>query len=312
MDTVSGSVTVGTTTYPVTASVTLPTPTGGGTPPPPPSSGQCVFGIWDPSTVDWSSGSPVGTWNGANLFAAGPVKSVTYYSGWLSPQPTQLYSLAKQHAATVYHNLEPWNTWGGGANPSMVDIANGKYDSYLTQVGQAIKSGGSSVLVTFAHEMNGSGWYPWQQSGGVSPAQWVTAWKHVCDVIRAAAGNLAQMVWCPNNADVGPVAPYWPGDNYVDIAGFDGYLNQANNSQTYASFVKQTVDEIRTLTKAPIWNAETGVNGGTNRAQRYAQFITDMHADGLAGFTHWNQDTYALSAVEVAAVCAAVNKWNAS
>lgn len=284
---------------------------GGGSTPPPSGAGQCYFGIWDTASVDWSSGDPVGTWAGVQKFSAAPVKSASYFAAWLSPQPAQLYQLAKQNGATVYLNLEPWNTWGGAADPKMADIAAGKYDSYLTAVGNAIKASGSEQWFTFAHEMNGNGWYPWQQSGGVSPAQWVKAWQHVCDVIRAAAGGNAKAVWCPNNIDVGSCKPYWPGDNYVDIAGFDGYLNTDHPGATYASFVAQTPAEIRTLTTSkPIWNAETGVSTDGNRAQRYAQFIADMKSDGLLGFTQWNEQTYQLNSTEIAAVTAAVNKWN--
>ena len=107
------------------------------------------------------------------------------------------------------------------------------------------------------------------------------------------------------------MAPYWPGANYVDIAGFDGYLNQDDPNQTYSSFVAQTPAQIRALGwNGPIWNAETGVNPGSNRAQRYTQFIADMKSDGLLGFTQWNEDIYALTASEIAAVCQAVNTWN--
>src|SRR6266849_1673753 len=273
----------------------------------------CYFGVWDPSPVNWntSDGNPVGTWAGAQLFGAAPVKSVSYFNAWLGPFPSVLDTLAGQNGATVYLNLEPWNTWGNGPVPTMADIAKGTYDSSLTAIGNAIKAGGNDVWFTFSHEMNGT-WYPWGIQA-VSPAQWQAAWKHVVTVIRAAAGGLSKAVWCPNNNDVGPVTPYWPGDDYVDIAGFDSYLNQDSSSQTYATWTKKTVDEIRsTGTTRPLWNAETGVNPGANRAQRYSQFIADMHSDGVAGFTQWNEASFALTTQEIAAVCAAVNQWNAS
>lgn len=269
----------------------------------------CYFGIWDPATVDWSSGNPVGTWAGAQKFAAAPVKSVTYFAAWRSPQPTMLYALAKQHGATVYLNLEAQNTWGGLPNPKISDIAAGKEDSYLIAVGQAIKASGATQWVTWCHEMNGD-WYPWGRNN-ISPATWVSGWKHVCDVIRANAGGNAKMVWCPNNIDVAPLDPYWPGNDYVDIAAFDGYLNENSPTLTYENFVKQTPDAIRALGwTQPIWNAETGVYSFPNRAARYTQFINDMKADGLLGFTQWNEQSYALNSTEIAAVTAAVNAWN--
>jgi hypothetical protein len=328
--TFTGTVTIDGVDHQVTADITATpaVPSGGGTPPgggggtppggggggTPPGGGganPCYFGIWDPASVNWNtpSGDPVGTWDGAAKFSAAPVKSVTYFNAWLGPFPTVLNQLAAQRGATVYLNLEPQNTWGGGPNPKMTDIAKGANDSYLTSIGNAIKAGGNDVWVTFAHEMNGT-WYPWGIQA-VTPAQWQAAWKHVCDVIRAAAGGHAKMVWCPNNADVGPVAPYYPGASYVDVHAFDGYLNTDHPGATYASFVKQTVDQIRAVAgDVPIWNAETSVSPDGNRAQRYAQFIADMHSDGLLGFTHWNEDVYALTTQEIAAVCAAVNQWN--
>lgn len=305
----------GTTTPPGGGGGTTTPPGGGGgsTPPPGGGAGQCYFGIWDPLSVNWNTpdGNPVGTWDGAAKFSAAPVKSVSYFNAWLGPFPTVFDTIAGQHGATVYLNLEPWNTWGNGPTPTMADIAKGVYDSSLTAIGNAIKAGGNDVWVTFAHEMNGT-WYPWGIQA-VTPDQWQAAWKHVVTVIRAAAGGHAKMVWCPNNNDVGPVTPYWPGDEYVDIAGFDSYLNQDDPSQTYATWTAKTVAEIRGLgTTKPLWNAESGVNPGSNRAQRYSQFIADMHSDGLLGFTQWNEGTFALSTAEIAAVCAAVNKWNAS
>jgi len=322
--TFSGTVTIDGVQHQVTADLTgtpvtpppvttPPVTTPPVTTPPTPATSQCYFGIWDEATVNWNTpdGNPVGTWAGAQKFSAAPVKSVSYFNAWLGPFPTVLDQLAGQNNATVYLNLEPWNTWGNGPTPTMSDIAKGVYDSSLTAIGNAIKVGGNDVWVTFAHEMNGT-WYPWGIQA-VSPAQWQAGYKHVADVIRAAAGGHAKMVWCPSNNDVGPVTPYWVGDSYADIVAADMYLNQyaVAAGKTYNTFNKPTADEIRTLTSKPIWNAETGVSG-TGREQAITQFVSDMHADGLSGFTWWNQDSFALTTSEIAALCAAVNAWNAS
>jgi hypothetical protein len=305
--TFSGTVTVDGVKYPgSTGTFNLPAQAPVTPPPPPPPSSKCLFGVWD----DGSS-YPSTSYAGVQKFAAAPVKSATQYLAWLGPFPATFNNLCAANGAVMYLNLEPWNTWGGGANPTMSDIAAGKYDSYLsTSIGAAIKAGGHAVMLTFAHEMNGNGWYPWQQSGGVTPAQWIAAWNHVVSTVKAAAGGLASFVWCPNNNDVGPVTPYWPGA--VDVPGFDGYLNTADTSQTFASFVKPTVDEISKLTSSPVWNAETGV-AGTNRSARITQFVSDMHADGrVRGLTWFNEGTYLLQPAELSALTGAVNAWNAA
>ena len=303
MAVVSGSAVVGGVSFPVSAAVTLPAAV-----PPPPATSACLFGIWDTG-----SSYPSTSYAGVQKFSAAPVRSATQYLAWLGPFPAAFNSLCAQNGATMYLNLEPWNTWGNGPAPTMPDIAAGKYDSYLgTTIGGAIKAGGHPVMLTFAHEMNGNGWYPWQQSGGVSPAQWVAAWEHVTATVNAAAGGLATWVWCPNNNDVGPVTPYWPGGGTsVGLAGFDGYLNTTNASQTFSSFIAPTVAEIRKLTSGPVWNAETGVQG-TNREARITAFVNDMRAAGLIGFTQFNEGDYLLDASEASALATAVNAWNAS
>lgn len=303
----------GTTTGTGTGTGTGTSSGGGSTTPPSPPPPPCLFGIWDPGDVSWTgpNGNPLGQTNGAAAFSAAPVKSLTYYTGWLGPLPPTMITAAQSIGASVYLNLEPWHTWGNQPDPTMADIARGVYDSYLTSIGAAIKAGGQLTYVTFAHEQNGT-WYPWGIQA-VSPQQWIQTWQHVCDVIRAAAGGLAKMVWAPNNNDVGPVTPYWPGAAYVDVPAFDGYLHGTTPEQTYASFIKPTVDEIRTLAgNVPVWNAETGVSSGADRITRYPQFIADMHADNLLGFSQFNEGDWALSTAEIAAVTAAVNAWNAA
>lgn len=306
MAAVSGSATVGGTAFAASAPLTLP---AASTPVTPAAPAQCYFGVWDDGSGYPADGVTY-SWAGVQKFAAAKVLSATYYLAWLGPFPTGLNTLAKANGATLYLNLEPQNPWGGGANPAVPDIAAGKYDSWLTQVGQAIKAGGNAVRVTWAHEMNGN-WYPWGTQA-ITAKQWVAGWTHVYQVIKAAAGNLAQMVWCPNSIDVGSAAPYYPGESLVDVVGFDGYLNTASASQTYASFVKQTVDQLSGLDSRPVWNAETGVLG-SNRSARIAQFASDMRADGrISGFTWFNEGDYLLQPAELSALCAAVNAWDAS
>jgi beta-mannanase len=299
MATITGSVTVGGVAHAVTAAVTLP---GAVTPPPPPASG-CLFGYWDPAT---NSGSMA---PGLAKFSAAPVRSITEYIYWNMAFPAGINNFARQNGLTMYLNLEPWQGSATSNYPAMADIANGSSDAYLTALGSAIRAGGAVVWLTFAHEMNGS-WYPWGIQN-VSPAQWVKTWQHVVTMVNSTAGGLAKWVWCPNNNDVGPVTPYWPGAAFCDIPGFDGYLNTASQSQTFSSFIAPTVREIQKLTSQPVWNAETGVLG-TNREARITQFVSDMHSAGLRGFAHWNEASYALGASELNALTSAVNAWNAS
>lgn len=282
---------------------------------PPPPSNQCIYGVYDPANDGDGSGGWSGGDGGVQQFE-GPNNAVTvatYYVQWNGSFPSHLNSLCQQHNATLFLEMEPWfttTTW-----PSFTGITSGASDSYLASIGSAIAAGGRDVWVTYAHEMNGS-WYPWGNGGpqGITPSQWVASWKHVHDKVNATAGGHAKWVWAPNNNDVGSVKPYWPGGAYVDIAAYDGYLQ--NSSQTFSNFQSSTVNEIKQLLAGegitrPIWNSECGINpkDGTQPA-RVTQFIADMKHAGLAGFMWWNQSPFDVQGASLQNVINAVTKWN--
>jgi mannan endo-1,4-beta-mannosidase len=297
------------TSYGVTASVrdyvTSETGTAVGafnvasTPPPVP---LCQLGIYDPAN-DYPS-----SWSGMQAFAAVPVRIATYYVQWGGGFPINLASLALAHNVTPFVELEPWytsTTW-----PTFSTIAAGASDAYLQTMAKAVNTFGHPVMMTYAHEMNGS-WYPWGKGGaqGVTAAQWVASWQHVVSTMNAVT-NLITWVWAPNNNDVGSVAPYWPGQPYVGLAAYDGYLQ--NTSQTFANFQASTVAEIRKLTTGPIWNSECGVEpAGSGRAALITKFIADLKAGGVSGFNWFNQSPFNLTSAEMAVFDTAVNLWNA-
>lgn len=108
----------------------------------------------------------------------------------------------------------------GGETISLADIAAGRYDASLKEAADEAKAMPfGEILLRFGHEMNGD-WYGW--SG--DPANFVAAWRHVVDVIRSAGATNVKFVWSAN-VDNGsyPFAAYFPGDDYVDYVGLDGY-----------------------------------------------------------------------------------------
>jgi glycosyl hydrolase family 26 len=103
---------------------------------------------------------------------------------------------------------------------SLSQIASGAYDSYLHEQAKAAKSWGSTLMIRFGHEMNGT-WYSW--SG--QPEAFVAAWRHVVSVFRADGVTNVKWVFSPNiqEGTKYPIAPYFPGDEWVDYVGLDGY-----------------------------------------------------------------------------------------
>ncbi|HET9376541.1 MAG TPA: glycosyl hydrolase [Chthoniobacterales bacterium] len=110
-------------------------------------------------------------------------------------------------------------------------ISAGKYDSYLRRFARESRQFGKPYLIRFAHEMNLAR-YHWggsaQEFGPDSAEKYRAMFRHVVGVFRAQKANGVRWVFCPN-ADSEPampwnqIAPYYPGNDVVDIVGLDGY-----------------------------------------------------------------------------------------
>jgi Glycosyl hydrolase family 26 len=104
---------------------------------------------------------------------------------------------------------------------NFTDIVNGKYDTMLKKRADDAKALGRQFFVDFAAEMNGDeGW------GGHNPTKYIAAWRHIHDIFVARGATNVVWAWCPNNEDdpsSPPAMNYYPGDQYVDWTGIDGY-----------------------------------------------------------------------------------------
>ena len=85
-------------------------------------------------------------------------------------------------------------------------------------------------MIRFAYEMNlspGAG-IPWGGGPGAvdgnTAADYIAAWRHVVGIYRADGATNAEFVWAPNIDDGGiPFNQYFPGDEWVNEVGLDGY-----------------------------------------------------------------------------------------
>jgi hypothetical protein len=106
---------------------------------------------------------------------------------------------------------------------SLAEIASGAYDPYLHESAAIAKSWAGPLLLRFAHEMNGP-WYSWG-SEAITPETYVAAWRHVVSVFREDGADNVRWVWSPYVLAGGryPIVPYFPGDEWIDYVGLDGY-----------------------------------------------------------------------------------------
>lgn len=236
--------------------------------------------------------------------------------------PTSFVNQAQSMGATGFVEIEPWeqtstdNCPSNPQFPSMTTIAaNGAaIKSYLNGWGTAIHNFGHPVILTFAHEFNIGGQYPWAEGDceGTTPAQWVAAWKVVHDDVNATAGGLAEWMWAPNVWAGGSnqhVAAYWPGASYADMTGVDGYAGFVENGtsfpNTFNTTFGETFNEIKalpgfnTIPDQEIWISETNLQDlGSGSFDSITKFINDDFAAGGGGFLEFEDGLPQMSAAQ--------------
>lgn len=151
-------------------------------------------------------------------------------------QPLMYSDEIENLGATGQTPLITWEPY----EQSLDSISSGSYDKYLHEAAAIAKSWGKPLMIRFAHEMNGN-WYPWGASSTTSTANsssYVSAYRHVVDVFRGDGVQNVKWVWSPNVQEGAKyqMAPYFPGDEYVDYVGLDGYNWGTNNGETWQTF----------------------------------------------------------------------------
>ena len=153
----------------------------------------------------------------------------------------------RSRGETPMVTLEPYV---GGGVASLSDIAAGKYDAYFRKEADAVRGLGMTVMIRFAHEMNllSSDWGP--NKAGNTGTAYVDAWRHLVTVFREEGASNVKWVWAPN-VDYGgrPFNQFFPGDEWVDYVGLDGYNWGNSSGESFASFSKIFASSYATITQ---------------------------------------------------------------
>jgi hypothetical protein len=246
---------------PTTTASTVGSASSAGSPPAVPATGA-YLGAWV-HPVDTSGGSSFGIEDSAlpsfQTSLGRPLGIVHVYAGWQQPAPVaDLQTVAA--AGSI-----PLLDWACG--PSVGQVAAGDFDSQIEAYALALKSFGGPVFLRWCWEMNLVASHP----GIDSPAQFVAAWTHVWTIFHQVGVTNVAFVWCPALSGADP-APYYPGAQYVDWIGVDGY--DRSGTATFASLFGAYVSQWQGQGK-PLMVAETGASGSSQAA--FVQSIgTDM------------------------------------
>jgi mannan endo-1,4-beta-mannosidase len=197
-----------------------------------------------------------------------------YYSGTRERFQFAFAEQARAHGTVPVIQMEPRGI-------SMAAIAAGRLDTYLRAYANSVREYKHPVIIGFGHEMNGR-WYSWGY-GHVRPATWVAAWRHVVTVFRARGADNVTWMWTVNRAErgTGPLRPYWPGAQYVNWIGIDGYLERPRS--TFGNVFGPTVAAVRRFSHAPVLIAETAVGAESGKAAKIPGMFAGIRQDHLLG-----------------------------
>jgi hypothetical protein len=210
------------------------------------------------------------------------VSMVLWYQPWDENNQMQSFPTAQMEALREHGSI-PMLAWAPDASPGPLDqpafslakIAGGAWDTYLRHYASEAKAWGHPFFLRFASEMNG-GWVSWSEShSGNRASQFVRAWRHVHDVFASVGATNVNWVWCPNaeNAYTTPLEDLYPGNDYVDWVGIDGYNFSTDLDgapwRSFSQIFSETYHHILQLIPPtmPIMIGETGsVEDGGSKA----------------------------------------------
>ena len=209
--------------------------------------------------------------------------SIMWYLDWKQPFPLEACKRVRDYGAIPHIVWEPW-VWGEPDAPiSLQLIIDGYWDDWIRRWARGVAQYQDPIFIRYAHEFNIEG-YPWcTVHNGRSSDQYIAAWRHVVDIYREEGAHNALFVWSPMNRSF-PEEPWndymkaYPGDDYVDWIGIDGYNWGASRKWSQWLTLEQLFYEpVRRISRAfptkPIMIAEFGSaeSGGSK-----AKWIADM------------------------------------
>ncbi len=216
------------------------------------SSGAPLY--WGASIGDQLTGTQA-PWdmNAVSQFEYKASKSVSLINFFMpfadcSSSPCSLYKFPAEQMGNIRaHGALPMLSWSSQSIPSSLDEPNfqlsdviaGTYDGYIREFATAAKSWGHPYFLRFNWEMNGN-WFSWSEGvNGNQTGEYVAAWRHVHDVFTSVGATNATWVWCPNidpTDKLQSLATLYPGDDYVDWTGLDGYNWGPKKGDDWLSF----------------------------------------------------------------------------
>jgi hypothetical protein len=188
------------------------------------------------------------------------------------------------------HGSVPMFSWASQSTPAKLsqpdfqlsDVLEGHHDAYIREWAEGARDWGHPFFLRFNWEMNGN-WFAWHEGvNGNQPGEAVAVWRHVHNIFTEVGADNVTWVWCPNIDPAGKMrdlASLYPGDEYVDWTGLDGYNWGTNPARpdkwrSFDELYRETYDEI-TTTIAPGKPLIISEIGSTEHGGSKAEWIAD-------------------------------------
>ena len=160
-------------------------------------------------------------------------------------------------------------------------VAAGADDAYIRSWATGLRSVGGTVMIRLDHEMNGN-WCPWSPGvNGTTSAQYVSMWRHVHRIFVNQGATNVRWVWSPNVEYPGstPLSGLYPGNQYVDVVGLDGYnwgtSQPGKQWQTFDQIFDSSINDVHRISSRPLLITEVA---STSSGGDKAAWITDFLA----------------------------------
>jgi len=224
---------------------------------------------------------------------------VMCFEDFFAPPPIAAMAVADYCGALPIVTWEPW-CWTDDRSPAVFEsLLTGALDDYAHRWADEIRDLGSPVYLRFAHEFNGH-WYPWTPPGGTPSGAYVDGWRRLHDIFTTQGAANVSWVWAPTTGGAGALADWYPGDDYVDILGLDGYnwgdVLPSTRWTNPEDLFGPTLAELRDICPVkPILVAEVGCaeSGGCKAdwISRFTHYLSRQHdVMGFVWFEH-NKET---------------------
>ncbi|MET0287369.1 MAG: glycosyl hydrolase [Polyangiales bacterium] len=175
-------------------------------------------------------------------------------------------ALSDQGKRTLLYSWEPHCV--GERCVSFASVARGEHDAYLLRVAESMKRFPHDLYVRPWGELNAE-WSAWQPDSGRPRAgtrdEFLAAWRHLHTFFRERGVTNLKFVFNPDASDFDTntrVPSIWPGAEYVDVLGIDGYNwgdGPHEQWRTFEDIFARMYEVVTALhPSAPVWICELG------------------------------------------------------